>query len=80
MELPPLPRRGPVRATSLSELTSNEFAALWGAVDALVERFTVCMDDPVLPQLLVSLREELVAERSERERIAEELTEKAKVS
>jgi hypothetical protein len=80
MELPPLPRRPPVRAAMLSELTSSELATFWGAVDALVERFAPCMDDPELPRLLASLREELVAEQAERARIADELTRKAKAS
>ena len=80
LELPPLPRRPPVRAARLDELTSGEFAALRGAVDALVERFTACMDDPELPRLLVSLREDLVAERADRKRIAEETAVKARAS
>jgi hypothetical protein len=80
MELPPLPRRPPVRAAKLDELTSGEFAALWGAVDALVERFIACMDDPELPRLLAGFREELAAERAERRRIAEELAAKARAS
>jgi hypothetical protein len=80
MELPPLPRRPPVRAARLDELASGELAAFWGAVDALVERFTPCMDDPELPRLLGSLREELVAERAERERVAQELALKARAS
>ncbi|MCW2930959.1 MAG: hypothetical protein JWM19_1921 [Actinomycetia bacterium] len=80
MQLPPLPQRPPTRAAKLSELTSSEFGTFWEAVDALVERFAPCMDDPELPRLLVSLREELVAERAERERIADELAVKAKAS
>jgi hypothetical protein len=80
MELPPLPRRPPVRAARLGELASGELAALRGAVDALVERFTPCMDDPELARLLVTLREELVAERADRERIAGELAVKARAS
>ncbi len=80
MELPPLPRRPPVRFAKLDELTSSEFVTLWGAVDALIERFTVCMDDPELPRLLVSFREELMAERTERERIAEEFAPKVRAS
>ena len=80
MELPPLPQRPPVRAAKLSELTSTEFATFWGAVDALVERFTPGMDDPELPRLLAALREELAAERAERARIADEFREKARTS
>jgi hypothetical protein len=78
--LSPLPRRPPVRVAKLDELTSREFATLWAAVDTLIERFTPCMDDPELPRLLVSLREDLVAERVERKRIAEEITMKGRVS
>lgn len=80
MELPPLPRRAPVRAARPAELTSAESATLWAAVDALVERFTPCMDDPELPRLLACLREELVAERAEREAIATEPVLKARTS
>ena len=53
---------------------------MWGAVDALIERFTSLMDDPELPRLLSALREELVREKADRERIAEEFTERAKAS
>jgi hypothetical protein len=81
VELPPLLlRRPPVRAARLDELTSGEFGAFWGAVDVLVGRFTACMDDPELPRLLVGLREDLVAERAERTRIADELAVKARAS
>jgi hypothetical protein len=80
MDLPPLPRRPPVRAAKLTELTSHEFAALWGAVDALVERFTPCMNDPELPRQLANFREGLMAERAERTAISEELTLKARAS
>jgi hypothetical protein len=81
MQLPPLPRRdGHVRPAKLGDLTSSEFSVIWGAVDALIERFTSLMDDPELPRLLRALREELVSERTEREQIAEELTEAAQPS
>ena len=80
MELPPLPQRQPVRAARLDELTTSEFGVLWGAVDALVERFTPRMDDPELPRLLAALREELAAEHAERARIADEFREKARTS
>jgi hypothetical protein len=81
MELPEIPRRkGNVRPAKLDDLTSAEFGTLWGAIDALVERFTSLMDDPELPRLLSALREELVRERTEREHIADELTEAAKAS
>jgi hypothetical protein len=80
MELPPLARRPPVRAAKLEELTSSEFAAFWAAVGALAGRFAPCMDDPELPRLLAGLREELAAERAERERIAEELAVKGRAS
>jgi hypothetical protein len=77
---PALPRRGEVRAASLDELTSTELVTLWGAVDALVERFTRCMDDPELPGLLASLREQLAAERAERKEIAESFAPGARAS
>jgi hypothetical protein len=77
VELPPLRRRPAASARRLDELTSAELGALSDAVDALVDRFTPCMDDPALPQLLGSLREELIAERA---RIADELIAKAKAS
>ena len=80
IDLPPLPRRPPVRAAKLDDLTSAELGVLCDAVDALVERFTPCMDDPELPRLLVSLREELAAERAERARIAGDLARKARAS
>jgi hypothetical protein len=73
MELPEIPRRnGQVRPAKLDDLTSSEFSVIWGAVDALVERFTSLMDDPELPRLLNALREELVRERTEREQIVVE--------
>jgi hypothetical protein len=81
MELPEIPRRnGQVQAARLDHLTSSEFSVIWGAVDALIERFTSLMDDPELPRLLRALREELVSERTEREQIAEELTTAAQAS
>jgi hypothetical protein len=66
LKLPPLPKRPPARAARPDELTTSEFGVLCDAVDVLVERFTPCMDDPELPRLLASLREELVSERAER--------------
>jgi hypothetical protein len=81
MDLPEIPRRnGQVRPARLDHLTSSEFSVIWGTVDALIERFTSLMDDPELPRLLRALREELVRERTEREQIAEELTEAAQAS
>jgi hypothetical protein len=81
MELPEIPRRnGNVRPAKMDDLTSSEFGTLWGAVDALIERFTSLMDDPELPGLLRALREELVPERTEREQITVELTQAAKAS
>jgi hypothetical protein len=80
MDLPPLPRRPPVRAATLSQLTSSEFVVLSGAVSELLDRFAPCMDDPELPRQLASFREELVAERAERVQIAEELAAKATAS
>jgi hypothetical protein len=81
MELPEIPRRnGQVQAARLDHLTSSEFSVIWGAVDALIERFTSLMDDPELPRLLAALREELVSERADRARIADELTESARAS
>jgi hypothetical protein len=78
--LPPLPRRPPVRPARLDELTSAEFTALCDAVETLVTRFTACMDDPELPRLLATLREELIIEKADRAGIAEALTQKAKAS
>lgn len=80
MELPPLPQRPPVRPAKLSELTSSELGTFWGAVDALVERFTALMDDPELPRQLTALREELVTEEADRARIADEFRDKARAS
>ncbi len=80
-DLPPLPRRsGPVRAVKLDDLTSTELDTLSGAVLALVTRFTVLMDDPLLPELLRDFRDALVIEKADRARIAGELREKAKAS
>jgi hypothetical protein len=76
----PLPRHPPARAAKLGELTSSEFGILWDAVDALAGRFAPCTDDPQLPRLLAGFREELVAERAERARIAEELAARARAS
>lgn len=81
MQLPEIPRRnGHVRPAKLDDLTSSEFSVIWGALDALIERFTSLMDDPELPRLLSALREELVRERTQRAQIVEELTEAAKAS
>jgi hypothetical protein len=80
LPLPPLPQRPPVRPAKLDDLTSSELAPLWGAVDAILERFTVCMDDPALPKLLAELRTSLVTERAGRARIAGETTASAKAS
>jgi hypothetical protein len=80
MELPPLPRRPPARLARLDDLPATELGTLLDAVDALVDRFAPCMDDPELPRLLSCLREELVAKRDERARIAGELAVKAKAS
>ena len=81
LKRPEIPRRdGHVRAVRLDDLTSSEFTVIWGAVDALIERFTSLMDDPELPRLLRALREALVRERTDRERIAGEFTVKAQAS
>jgi hypothetical protein len=80
MELPPLPKRPPVRPAKLSELTSREFGIVLGAVGTLVERFTPCMDDPELPRLLRDLRDALLVEKAERDGIADELSARAKAS
>jgi hypothetical protein len=78
LERPENPKRdGQVRHVRLDELTTAEYGTLWGAVDALIERFTSVMDDPELPRLLSAFREELVRERTEREHIAEEFGAKA---
>jgi hypothetical protein len=81
LERPEIPKRdGQVRAVRLDELTTAEYGTLWGAVDALIERFTTVMDDPELPRLLSAFREELVREQTERKHIAEEFTVKAQAS
>jgi len=80
LEVSALPQRSPVRVAKVGELTSTEFDTLWGAVDALVERFTPMMRDPEAPRQLASFREELAREMAERESIADKLTEKAKAS
>jgi hypothetical protein len=80
MELPPLPKRPEVRRATLSELTSREFGALSGAVEALVTRFTAGMDDPALAPALRDFRDALVIESADRAHIAQELTERAKAS
>jgi hypothetical protein len=80
LEVSPLPQRPPARAAKVGELTSTEFDALWGAVDALVDRFTPMMNDPEALRQLASFREELARERAERECIADEFIEKAKAS
>jgi hypothetical protein len=80
LPLPPLPQRPPVRSAKLDDLTTSEMTTLWGAVDALLERFTVCMGDPALPRLLAELRTSLLTERADRARIAGEVTASAKAS
>jgi hypothetical protein len=80
MELPPLPRRQPVRPTKLDDLTTAELETLSGAALTLVTRFTSLMDDPELPKLLRELRDALVIEKADRARIADELIEKARAS
>jgi hypothetical protein len=80
IQLPPLPQRPPARPAKIGDLTSSELDALRGAVDVLVERFTACMDDPELPRLLAGLREELVSEKADRARIADEFAVKARAS
>ena len=81
MELPPLPRRsGPVKAVKLDDLTSSELGTLSGAVLVLVTRFTALMDDPLLPKLLREFRDALATEKTDRARIADELTGKARAS
>jgi hypothetical protein len=81
LERTEIPRRdGQVRAVRLDDLTSSEFSVIWGAVDALVERFTGLADDPEFPRLLSAFREELVREKTEREKIADDFTLKAQAS
>jgi hypothetical protein len=80
IDLPPLPRRPLVRPATLDELTSAEFTTLQKAVETLVTRFTACMDDPELPRLLATLREELISEKAERAGITQALTQRAKAS
>jgi hypothetical protein len=81
MELPPLPQRsGPVKAVKLDQLTSSELGTLSDAVLVLVTRFTTLMDDPLLPELLHEFQDALVTEKTDRARIADELTGKAKTS
>ena len=81
MDLSPPPQRsGPVKVAKLDDLTSTELDALSGAVLTLVVRFTVLMDDPLLPRLLEEFRDALVIEKADRARIAEELGEKARAS
>lgn len=81
LELPPLPRRsGPVKAVMLDQLTSSELGTLSGAVLILVTRFTALMDDPLLPELLREFQDALVTEKTDRARLAVELTGKAKTS
>jgi hypothetical protein len=81
MELPPLPRRsGPVKAVKLDDLTSSELGTLSGAVLVLATRFTALMDDPLLPKLMREFRDALATEKTDRARIADELTDKARMS
>jgi hypothetical protein len=80
MPAPPLARRSPVTPKPLGELTSGELDALAEAAGTLLDRFARCMDDPELPRLLASLRAELAAEKDDRERIAAEMTLKARAS
>jgi hypothetical protein len=72
MDLPPLPQRPPVRPAKLSELTSREFGILADAVNALVTRFTGCMDDPELPRLLRDFRDALLIDGADRAGIVRE--------
>ena len=77
----PLPRSsGPVKVVKLDDLTSSELGTLSGAVLVLVARFTVLMDDPLLPELLREFRDALVIEQADRTRIADELRGKARTS
>ena len=81
MELPPLPRRaGSVKIVRLDDLTSTELETLSSAVLVLVTRFTVLMDDPLLPRLLRELVDALKVEKADRARIADELRDKATAS
>jgi hypothetical protein len=78
LERPEIPRRdGQVRAVRLDDLTTSEYIVIWGAVDALVERFVSLMDDPELPRLLRAFREELIREKTERATIADEFRARA---
>ncbi|MCW2935659.1 MAG: hypothetical protein JWM19_6621 [Actinomycetia bacterium] len=80
MELRPPPRRTPVRAAKVDDLTSGELEALSSAVLALVTRFAILMDDPALPGLLREFRDKLMIEKADRTRIADELREQATAS
>jgi hypothetical protein len=77
---PPLPQRPPVRPAKLSELTSREFGILADAVNALVTRFTGCMDDPALPRLLRDFRDALLIDGADRAGIARESAAKSTAS
>ena len=81
MELLPLPwRSGPIKAVKPDQLTSSELGTLSGAVFALVTRFSTLMDDPLLPELLREFQDALATEKTDRARLADELTGKAKTS
>ena len=80
MDLPPLPQRPPARAAKLSELTSREFGILADAVNALVTRFTGCMDGPELPRLLREFRDAVLIDGAERTGIAREFAGKSATS
>jgi hypothetical protein len=80
MELPLPQRSGPVKVVKLDDLTSSELGTLSRAVLVLVTRFTALMDDPLLPKLLREFRDALATEKTDRARIADELTGKARAS
>jgi hypothetical protein len=79
MPLPELPQRaGEVKVAKLDDLTSSELDTFSGGVFILVTRFTVLMDDPLLPRLLRELRDAVAIEKADRARIADELRQKAR--
>ncbi|MGH3232504.1 MAG: hypothetical protein ACRDOH_04455 [Streptosporangiaceae bacterium] len=80
MELPLPQRSGPVKVVKLDDLTSSELDTLSDTVLVLTTRFTVLMDDSLLPKLLREFRDALVIEKADRTRIADEFRNKARVS
>lgn len=68
--LPDLSERRAVRPAKLDDLTTVELGTMRESVEILADRFTVIMEDPALPQLLIDLRGKLAAEQTDRARIA----------